>query len=135
MIFQWSSWYVFGFCLQRQDWRLFKLQRLWNLSLCDEQYTPREIPPDKRDFNAKFTDDIKFVAMFDPSVKYQLIEIYGLDCFTETDEGILFEFGFTNREFLVGWLLGFGGKVKVLAPDYIVEDLKAAAENILENYK
>ncbi|MCL2082358.1 MAG: WYL domain-containing protein [Oscillospiraceae bacterium] len=74
-------------------------------------------------------------ALFDSSVKYQLIEIYGLDCFTETDEGLLFEFGFTNRDFLVSWLLGFGGKVKVLEPDYIVSDLKTAAENILENYK
>ena len=135
MIFQWSSWYVFGFCLERQDWRLFKLQRLWNLSLCEEGYTPREIPPERLDFNAKFTDDIKFAALFDPSVKYHLIEIYGLDCFTETDEGLLFEFGFTNREFLVSWLLGFGGKVKVLEPETIVEDLKTAAENILENYK
>ena len=135
VIFQWSSWYVFGFCLARQDWRLFKLQRLWNLALRDERFTPREIPSEKRDFNAAFADDIKLVALFDPSVKYQLIEIYGLNCFTETGEGLLFEFGFTNRDFLVGWLLGFGGKVKVLAPETIAEDLKAAAENILENHK
>jgi len=28
IIFQWSSWYVFGFCLERYDWRMFKLLRL-----------------------------------------------------------------------------------------------------------
>jgi predicted DNA-binding transcriptional regulator YafY len=28
VIFQWTSWYVFGFCLDQQDWRLFKLLRL-----------------------------------------------------------------------------------------------------------
>ncbi|MCL2047235.1 MAG: YafY family transcriptional regulator [Defluviitaleaceae bacterium] len=133
VIFQWSSWYVFGFCLERQDWRLFKLQRLWNLSMCDERYSPREIPQEKRDFG--FTDDVKLAAIFDPSAKYQLIEIYGLDCYTETHEGILFEFGFANREYLVSWLLSFGGKVKVLEPDYIAEDLKAAAKKILELYK
>ncbi len=32
IVFQWSSWYVFGFCLERQDWRMFKLLRLWNQS-------------------------------------------------------------------------------------------------------
>ncbi|MCL2071975.1 MAG: YafY family transcriptional regulator [Oscillospiraceae bacterium] len=133
-IFQWTAWYVFGFCLERQDWRLFKLQRLWNLSTCDEQYTPREIPPEKRDFNARLIDDIKFVAVFEPSVKYQLIEAYGLDCFVETDEGLLFEFGFTNRDFLISWLLGFGDKVKVLEPHDIVDELKRIAENILKNY-
>jgi len=126
---------VFGFCPERQDWRLFKLARLWNLALCGEAYTPREIPPEKRDFNARFTDDIKLVALFDPSVKYQLIEIYGLDCYTETDGGMLrLEIGFTTREFMVNWLLGFGGKVKVLEPDYIAEDIKAAAEKIISLY-
>ena len=135
VIFQWTAWYVFGFCLERADFRMFKLQRLWNLSICDERYAPREIPPEKRDFSPKFTDDMKLVALFEPSEKYKLIEIYGLDCCTETDEGFRFEFGFTNRDFLVGWLLGFGGKVKVLEPEYIAQDLRAAAENILSRYE
>ena len=50
VIFQWSAWYLFGFCAERQDWRLFKLQRLWNLFACDEVYSPREIPSLKQDF-------------------------------------------------------------------------------------
>jgi len=135
VIFQWSSWYVFGFCPLRQDWRMFKLTRLWNLSMCDDTYTARDIPPEKRDFGAHFSDDIPFAAIFDPSVKYQLIDSYGLDCFTETDDGLLFEFGFTNRDYLIGWLLGFGDKVKVLEPLDIVEGLQTAAKNILERYK
>jgi len=135
VIFQWSSWYVFGFCTQRQDWRLFKLLRLWNLRLCDEQFTPREIPADKRDFNAHFSDDIKLVAIFDPSERYRLIETYGLDCYTETADGLRLEVGFTNKDYVISWLLGFGGKVKVLGPPDVMEEMKAAAENIFSYYK
>jgi predicted DNA-binding transcriptional regulator YafY len=135
VIFQWTSWYVFGFCLERQDWRMFKLLRLWNLRLCDETYAPREIPPERRDFNARFTDDIKLVALFDPSERYRLIETYGLNCYKETPEGLRMEIGFTNRGYLISWLLGFGGKVKVLEPDYIGEDIKSIAEKILSRYK
>ena len=135
VIFQWSSWYVFGFCFERQDWRMFKLLRLWNLELYDEHYTPREIPPNKRDFNALLTNRAKLVALFDFSEKYKLMEYYGQDCYTETDEGLRLEIGFTNREYLRDWLLGFGGKVKVLEPEYLADDLKAAAENILLRYK
>ena len=134
-IFHWTAWYVFGFCLERRDWRMFKLVRLWNLALCEDRYSPRDIPAERRDFNARFTDDIKLVALFDPSAKYQLIETYGLHCYTETDAGLRLEIGFTNRSHLVGWLLGFGGKVKVLEPKYIVEDMKAAAEKIASRYK
>jgi predicted DNA-binding transcriptional regulator YafY len=135
VIFQWSAWYVFGFCLERQDWRLFKLLRLWSLTLCDEKYMPKEIPPEKRDFNTHYTRDLKLVALFDPSVKYHLIETYGLDCYTETDNGLLFELGFANRDFLIGWLLGFGDKVKVLEPADVLTDIKTAAEKILSKYK
>ena len=135
VIFQWASWYVFGFCLERQDWRMFKLLRLWNLTLCDENYTIQEIPAGRRDFNARFTDDIKLVALFDPSERYKLIESYGLNCYSETEEGLRMEIAFTNHDFLVSWLLGFGCKVKVLEPDIIAEDIKAAAEKILSRYK
>ena len=135
VIFQWTAWYVFGFCLERQDWRMFKLLRLWNLSLCDENYAPREIPPERRDFGTNFPDDINLVAVFDPSERYKLIESYGLNCYTETDEGLRIEIGFTNRDFLISWLLGFGGKVKVLEPDYIAAEIQAIAKNILLRYK
>ena len=101
----------------------------------DEAFTPREIPPEKRDFQTMYQGDKKVVALFDPAVKYRLIETYGLDCFTESNEGLRFEMDFTERDYMLNWLLGFGGKVKVLEPDYIVADLKAAAENILKNHK
>lgn len=137
VIFQWTAWYVFGFCLERSDFRLFKLQRLWNLRLCDERFVPREIPTEKRDFKAWFEEDKenKLVALFDPSEKYQLIEHYGPNCYEEIAEGLRFEIKFTKRDYILAWLLGFGGKVKVLEPEYIVENLKTAAENILSRYK
>ena len=135
VIFQWTSWYVFGYCLERRDWRMFKLTRLWNLLLRGECYAQREIPPDKRDFNARFTDDIKLVAMFDSSERYKLIETYGPDCYTETDGGLRLEIGFTNRDYMTSWLLGFGGKVRVLEPSDIADDIRAAAEKILSNYR
>lgn len=135
VIFQWTAWYMFGFCLERQDWRMFKLQRLWNLTLCDDGFTPREIPPERRNLSSVYPDDKKLVMLFDPSVKYQIIETYGLNCYTETENGLLsLEVGYTNRDFMINWLLGFGGKVKVLEPKDIADDVKAAAENILSRY-
>ncbi|MEN6312856.1 MAG: YafY family protein [Clostridiaceae bacterium] len=136
VIFQWTAWYVFGFCLERQDWRMFKLARLWDLQLCRETYTRREIPPERRDFNAHLPDDKKLVALFEPSVKYQLIETYGLNCFTETEDGRLrLEIGYTNRDYTISWLLGFGNKAKVIEPIDMADEIKRIVENIIQNYK
>ena len=134
VVFQWASWYVFGFCLKRQDWRLFKLTRLWNLVLSDDGYTRRDVPPKARDFNAHLLDDIKLIALFDPSVKYQLIDTYGLDCYLETEAGLRLEIGFTNRSNIISWLLGFGHKVKVIEPVDIALEIQDIAQLILHTY-
>ncbi|MCL1807266.1 MAG: YafY family transcriptional regulator [Oscillospiraceae bacterium] len=132
VIFQWTAWYVFGYCLDRGDWRLFKLTRLWDLSLCGETYAPRSIPPERRDFGSHLTDDKKLVALFDPSVRYKLIDCYGLNCYTETEGGLLrLEAGYTNSDYMVSWLLGFAGMAKVLEPQEIADGLRRAAERIL----
>lgn len=134
--FQWTAWYVFGFCLKRQDWRLFKLTRLWDLKQCNESFALRDIPPEKRDFNALFTDQLRLTALFDPSAKYQLIETYGPHCYTETDTGKLrLEIGYTNRDYTMNWLLGFGDKVKVLEPADMVEEIRRIAKNVVANYE
>ena len=133
VIFQWSSWYVFGFCVDRQDFRMFKLMRLWGLKLSDDKFTTRKVP--KIDFYAHFTDHIKLVALFDSSEKYRLIEAYGLDSYTETEEGLLFEFAYTNRDFIMSWLLGFGNKVKVLEPSDLAEEICNEARKIISKYE
>ncbi len=136
VVFQWTAWYVFGFCLERQDWRMFKLTRLWDLQLCVETYAQREIPSERRDFNLHLPDDKKLVVLFEPSVKYLLIEAYGLDCFTETEDGRLrLEIGYTKRDYTINWLLGFGNKAKVIEPMDMADEIKRIAENIIQNYE
>ena len=132
--FQWTSWYLLGFCLERQDWRMFKLNRLWNLSPCDEQFAAREIPAEQRDFNRNLTDDRKLVAVFDKSARYLLIEAYGLDCYHETAEGLHFEMGFTNWGYTVSWLLSLGDKVKALEPPDLVAEIRGIVKNMSAQY-
>ena len=134
IIFHWTSWYVFGFCLERMDWRMFKLNRLWNLSECDEQFIMRDIPPEKRDFDNHLTGDAKLVAIFDKSTRYQLIEAYGPDCYYETEEGLHFEIDFSSRNYIISWVLSFGDRVKVLEPPDVAAKIKSVAENILSKY-
>ncbi len=43
LIFQWSSWYVWGWCTERQDFRLFKLNRMTSLQM-DASFEKRPVP-------------------------------------------------------------------------------------------
>lgn len=135
VIFKWTAWYVLGFCMDRNDFRTFKLARLWDLTLREERFSQREIPPEKRDFDAFLRDDQKLVALFDPSARFRLIEDYGPDCYTQTPEGLLrLEVGYTGRGFILSWLLGFGAKVRVLEPGDLADELRQTAADMLKNY-
>ena len=117
---------------------MFKLNRLWNISICDERFAMREIPQEKLGRSSHFKSDkkaeTKLIALFDKSVKHLLIETYGIDCFLETCEGLLFEIGYTKYTYIVGWLLSFGDKVKVLEPLEIAEHIQTTAKIILTLY-
>ncbi len=134
-VFKWSDWYVFGFCRQRQDFRMYKLRRLWNLQITEETFSPREIPEDKKRFGSHMTDDYIVTAIYDPSVKYRLVEEYGPDCYTLREDGRLYtEWGFSTREKALKWFLGFGDRVKVLGPAEMVERIKAALDAARDLY-
>jgi hypothetical protein len=70
-------------------------------------FPPREIAPEKQDFNAWLIADKehKLSPLFDPSEKYRLIETYGFDCYKETASGLRFEIGFTKRDYILVWRL------------------------------
>jgi predicted DNA-binding transcriptional regulator YafY len=136
IVFRWSSWYIFGFCTERQDFRMYKLNRLWNLQVTDTAFEPRNIPEQHKDFDRHIIDEYMITAVFDSSEKYRLIEEYGAGCYTEAEDGsLLFRRGFTNIDVMISWLLGFGDKVKVVEPLEIRERLKRIAQNIYDKYK
>ena len=92
-------------------------------------------PARTKRFRHSFYRRYKADRIVRPVCEISLIESYGLGCYTETESGLLFEFGFENRSFMINWLLGFGDKIKVIAPDDIIDELKSIAENILSQYK
>ena len=136
IVFKWADWYLFGFCTERQDFRMYKLRRLWNLQITDVSYTIREIPEEKKQFDSHITDDYIISAVYDPSVKYRLIEEYGPACFVKQKDGKLYtEWGFTTQNSAVEWFLSFGDKVKVLSPPEMVglmSSILNSAKNLYE---
>lgn len=136
ILFKWSDWYVFGFCMERQDFRMYKLRRLWNLEVAEETFVVREVPEEKKQFGAHMTDDYVITAVYDPSVKYRLVEEYGPNSFTEQGNGTLYtEWGFTRIETAIEWFLSFGNKVKVLGPPEMVERMKNMLNSMNEIYE
>lgn len=136
IVYQWSSWYVFGFCPERNDFRMYKLQRLWESKLLDTTFEPKEIPEEKRQFGQNMTDDIIIPAIYEPSETYRLVEGYGPTCYKVQEDGRLYtEWGFSSYERALDWFLGFGSRVRVLGPEKFLSLYRAELEKMLALHK
>lgn len=78
----------------------------------------------------------KVKAIFDESMKWHLIEEYGIESFTELSDGkLLFEHDYADDDGLLSWILTMKDKVTVLEPDAIRQKLFCIATEIAEKYR
>lgn len=135
IVFQWSNWYVWGWCREREDFRLFKLNRMAELSCTGEIFEKQQdVQPDFSNERV-FPENYRIKARFAPECKWRLVEEYGSGCYTEAADGtLLFSMGYTNRENLLSWLLSFGDKAELLEPEELRRELARLGKGIWEKY-
>jgi len=136
LIFEWSSWYVWGYCLLRDDFRMFKLNRMDQIRCTNEDCEKREIPLYHMDpRKVQWTNGVEVTAEFDKSMKWRLIEEFGINSFIENADGrLLINIGWSDQESLFGWLLGFRDCVRIIEPVEYQKDFLNLLERIKNLY-
>ena len=136
LVFKWSNWYVWGWCTSREDFRLFKLNRMDNVEETDCRFTCRNVPVPDLSNEKVFPGGIRVKALFTPDMKWRLIEEYGPKCFTEADDGrLLLTADFSDMDNLVSWILTFGAKAEVLEPVEVRDRFRHMAEALAKTYE
>lgn len=135
LIFQWTSWYLWGFCSSREEFRLFKLGRMTDVRL-GEAFQKRAAPLPDFSPQRVFPDAYQIKAVIWPQYKWRLIEDFGPESFTTQADGtLLFSFGFADKTSAIGWIVSFGDGAELLEPVEFRKDILAFAEGIREKYR
>ncbi|MDD6194756.1 MAG: YafY family protein [Lachnospiraceae bacterium] len=136
LIFKWSSWYVYGYCLLRNDFRMFKLNRMTDIAHVKSFEKKQDVPVPDLSKEKVFPSDVRVKALFEPCMKWQLIEEYGAESFTEQPDGkLLFECDYADDEGLLSWLLSLRDKVTVIEPESIRRKMFHIATELTEKYR
>lgn len=135
LVFQWGSWYIWGWCLSRKAFRLFKLNRMEQLQLAGQVFEKRQVPLPDLSTETVFPNVYEVKALFAPECKWRLVESYGCDSFCEQSDGrLLFSFGFTDKESVLSWILTFGDEAELLEPKEFRKDLLELGRKLQEKY-
>lgn len=135
LIFKWSSWYVWGWCRLRDDYRMFKLNRMDQLIQTPVDVIKREVPMPDLSTKKIFPGNVRVKAVFDASMKWHLMEEFGPESFQVQEDGtLLFENEYTDKDSLIAWMLSCREKVTVLEPEPVREELLSITSELAKRY-
>ena len=133
LLFKSQDWYLYAFCLLRNDFRYFKLSRIKNLEIHIEKFDDsfedvilkKEMPHD---------NTVHIKVKFDRKVAFRVYDELNGEI-TEDDEGNLYsEIEIPNDYNLYNYIFSFGDGAEVLEPKEIRMQIREMIDKMAEKY-
>jgi predicted DNA-binding transcriptional regulator YafY len=138
LVFKWYSWYVYGYCRLREDYRLFRISRMHEVKMLPERFHRREKvfhPPDEKELLQEDKHIINIKLRFDSEVRRVVREFFRDHPMTVDAQGrLIVEIRLPANEWLYGLILSYGDKVQVLEPASLATLIAERAQKIAEKY-
>lgn len=140
LILKRSSWYVYGFCRVREQFRMFKLVRMKDIAGQEDSPFKRldialnDLPWQKEWLAPENLQEV--VLRVQPAVRQRVEEWFGVENVVKhQDNQIIATGAFPEDEWLIGFLLSFGPDIEVLEPEHIRLQIQTRAKSITQLYK
>lgn len=129
-------WYLFGYCLEREDYRTFKLTRITNIKK-NGLFSPRsEEKYEVTKQHNKLQNLVTVQLLIDVAVRDQFIERYGKHSITQINTKDYYAtIDLPDNQFSYQFLAGFGSRVKILKPSSFILKFVSFLEETVNLYK
>lgn len=134
MIFRGQGWYLYGYCLLREDFRFFKLNRMEGLENTGQSFAPMEPPTEEE---PPYMGEMAKVRLrLGAKNAFRVYDEFSpQQCQRQADGSFIVETDFPLAgNWLPGYLLSFGADTEVLSPPALREKIKALLAQMLESY-
>ncbi|MDL4839462.1 helix-turn-helix transcriptional regulator [Aquibacillus rhizosphaerae] len=140
LILKGRQWYIKAYCLEKKDFRLFKLKRMKELDLDQDKHFIRRESPTHELFESRSNlNDAKvpeIVLRFKEEARHLAEEWFGMEeLLPDEDDGWLVKKAFPEDEWLYSFILSLGHHVEVLEPKHLRGIIANRAEQIVKKYK
>lgn len=135
LLFKGRSWYIYGFCIVKSDYRMFRVSRIKDLIASNETFT-RSIPEDIwKESQEATNNNIKLVLKVDSSMAYRVCDEFEQESISKNSDGsFTVTVNLPESEWVYGYVLSFGDHGEVLEPKHIRKIIKKKLKNNLKKY-
>ena len=123
LLFKARAWYLWAWCRSRSAFRTFRITRMRDVVLTDQNFTRRDDGLDIKNSEENMPDQRDWVDLrlrFKPGAAYRLYDDFDETRIKRNEDGSLeMNQRFPEDEWVYGYLLSFGPDLEVLEPEYI----------------
>lgn len=132
-----SNWYIQGYCILREDYRIFEIANMSFLKIKNERFTPREFDYNTQDIYFRTDrETITIKLLVDESLLETMIKFCGEEnVIPYEDNKYICYYPFVEDNYFYNKILQFGDKCECLEPEHIRNNLIHRIENLLSVYK
>lgn len=136
LVLKGSQWYWQGYCRTRNDFRLFKLSRTFNLTMLDETFVARDHPKPELDASDIIAaKQIRIKLRIHKSILERVLDYCnGEDISPDGEEHYLVRYPFIENDYYYDLLLGLGERCECLEPPRVRAEMKRKARAIAALY-
>lgn len=139
LILKGRQWYLQAYCLEKEEFRLFKLKRMKGLRIDHEKTFIRRNPSNQEHNEGKnklkpSTPEVVF--RFQDKARHLAEEWFGIEELLPVEDGSwLVKKAYPENEWLYSFILSLGHHVEVLEPQHLRKIITSRAEKIAKVYK
>lgn len=134
LVFKSKSWYLYSFCLLRNDYRFFKLTRIKELEMLSETFT-QDFTPTKIEKQIQVENTVAVKLKFDRQAAFRVYDEF-TDSITEDSQGNLYvQIDLPDNEVLYSYVMSFSDSVEIIEPQSIREQMKKRLQKMQEKYR
>lgn len=131
LVFKSQAWYLQGYCLERGEYRTFKVNRMLAPRETGESFAALPVPPPPIEAVDASAPMARVRLRFRPHMAYRVYDEFDpASVIVEADGSLVVQQEYPPDQWLIGYLLSFGGAVEVLEPPCIRAYLASAALKI-----
>lgn len=134
LVFKSKSWYLYSFCLLRNDYRFFKLTRIKELEMLSETFA-QDFTPIKIEKQIQVENTVAVKLKFDRQAAFRVYDEF-TDNITEDSQGNLYvQVDLPDNEVLYSYVMSFSDSVEIIEPQFIREQMKRRLQKMQEKYR
>ena len=133
LVYKSKAWYLKAFCTEKQDWRIFKLNRILDLEILNESFQHRNFPKRIDTSEEKYN---QITLRFPREMAYRVYDEFNKTQVQRQANGdLIVSAKMPEDAWLIGFLLSFGTQVDILSPAYLKKVIAEQAKLIYEKNK